>query len=87
MGYFFNVLVKLKTVKSRTFARNVLVIANSAWEAMNIAAEVFSKTLVEGEPLIVLDASADRDNKYECVITKGVLYEDQGYSMEDTYGD
>lgn len=87
MGYFFNVFVKLKTAKSRTFARNVLVIANSTREAMNIAAEVFSKTLVGGEPLVILDTCAIRDNKYDCAIVKDTLYEDRECLMEDTYGD
>lgn len=29
MGYFFNVSVKLKTIKSEVFKRNVLLVANS----------------------------------------------------------
>lgn len=88
MEYFFNVSVKLKTIKSKVFKRNVLLVANSPQEAMNIAARVFSKTTVGGEPLIILDASAERDNKYkyECVIIKDTLYEDEDYLMEDSYG-
>lgn len=86
MEYFFNVSVKLKTIKSKVFKRNVLLVANSPWEAMNIAARVFPKITVGGEPLIILDASAERDNKYECVIIKDTLYEDEDYLMEDSYG-
>lgn len=81
--YFYNVRICVVAFGNKELQRNVIVMATSPWEAMKKVSDVFTKTMVDGEPLTVINASAERDKHYECIVMNDALYEDAGYKMEN----
>lgn len=82
--YFYNVRICAVTSRNKELWRNVVVMATSPWEAMKKVSDIFTNTMVDGEPLTVINASADRDEYYKCIVINDALYEDAGYKMEDS---
>lgn len=82
--YFYNVRICAVTSRNKELWRNVVVMATSPWEAMKKVSDIFTNTMVDGEPLTVINASADRDEYYECIVINDAFYEDAGYKMEDS---